>query len=112
MADNEEAQMRKQRAKAKAQVIRLINSIKRHLAIPDESVPYQIMEALERDLLNKWQNVQNVHDDYVVALTEPTEEQLETEEGYIEELALKFEEIRLVACQFIIERKEKAIQQT
>ena len=61
MEDKEGVQQRKQRAIAKVQFTRFIKSIKRHLAMADESIPYQIMDALKRDLLNKWQRVKDAH---------------------------------------------------
>ena len=97
-------ELKKKRTMAKAQFSRAENSLRKLLGNP-----MSLQETLERrakDLAVKWQEVQNLHDEYVTTISEEEEAK---EEEWIEELVDRFESIEMATDQNLRKlRKEEA----
>ena len=103
-------EVKKQRGIAKLQFTRALNEIKRDLLVEDDSLPIITVEGHRSILLNKWQIVQDRHNGYVLSLVEnPSTELLDTEETWIDELAVKLREIKIAADKYIIKRKREIV---
>ena len=101
MADN------KPRAIAKGQFTRALNVLKKDLAATESTTPLATLERHQKDFIDKWQKVQDIHDEYVLSLVDPTPEKLETEDNWLDELATRFSDIE-VAVDTLIEQRKKS----
>ena len=88
--------LKQKRAVAKSQFTRAEKSLRR-LIESDDTVEEQISKRLI-ELSQKWQDIQDVHDEYA---TKVPAEQVEEEDRYIEEIEMRFEAIEKDAVVFL-----------
>ena len=94
--------LKQKRAVAKSQFTRAEKSLRR-LIESDDTVEEQISKRLI-ELSQKWQDIQDVHDEYA---TKVPAEQVEEEDRYIEEIEMRFEAIEKDAVVFLRKFVEK-----
>ena len=94
--------LKQKRAVAKSQFTRAERSLRR-LIESDDTVEEQISKRLI-ELSQKWQDIQDVHDEYA---TKVPAEQVEEEDRYIEEIEMRFEAIEKDAVVFLRKFVEK-----
>ena len=94
--------LKQKRAVAKSQFTRAEKSLRR-LIESDDTVEEQISKRLI-ELSQKWQDIQDVHDEYA---TKVPAEQVEEEDRYIEEIEMRFEAIEKDAVVFLWKFVEK-----
>ena len=74
-------------------------------------LPLITIERHQKDLIEKWEKVQDLHDEYVLALVDPTNEDLAREESWLDELATRFSDIEIQVDK-LVEQKKKAVIST
>jgi len=94
--------LKQKRAVAKSKFTRAEKSLRR-LIESDDTVEEQISKRLI-ELSQKWQDIQDVHDEYA---TKVPAEQVEEEDRYIEEIEMRFEAIEKDAVVFLRKFVEK-----
>ena len=94
--------LKQKRAVAKSQFTRAEKSLRR-LIESDDTVEEQISKRLI-ELSQKWQDIQDLHDEYA---TKVPAEQVEEEDRYIEEIEMRFEAIEKDAVVFLRKFVEK-----
>ena len=77
----------KSRTLAKGQFTRAETILKKDLAAAAQDTPITTIERHLTDFSSKWQKVQDIHDEYVLSLEEPTDDILATHESWLDELA-------------------------
>ena len=60
----------KARSIAKGQFTRAINTLKKDLAAAEDAIPLTTLERHQKDILNKWQKMQDIYDEYVAKYVE------------------------------------------
>ena len=71
-----------------------------------DAMPVATLERRYADLNSKWSQAQDAHDEYVAAITDPTD--AKAEEVWIEEVAERFYQIELLTDQAIQDKKRQA----
>ena len=99
------------RATAKGRFTRAENVLKKDLAAAADDIPIITIERHQKDLIEKWEKVQDSHDEYVLALVDPTDEDLAREESWLDELATRFSDIEIQVDK-LVEQKRKAVIST
>ena len=99
----------KQRTLAKGQFTRAENVLKKDIAMDEHSIPLITIERHQKDFLDKWEKVQDLHDEYVLSLDNPNEEELETQETWLEELSTRFSEMEVRVDTLVEQRKKEAL---
>ena len=102
---------KRKRSKAKGALTRAINAIKRDLTKTEEALPITTAERHRDELISAYKNLLLVHDEYIDTLVEPSEEVLQTEESWLDNEVIRFEDIE-ASIDFYIEKRKEAIEAT
>ena len=96
------------RALAKGRFTRAEKALKNDIEADENTIPLITIERHQKEYIDWWNKVQDLHDEYVLSLENATEEQLETEEAWLEELATRFTEMELKVDTLVEKRKNVA----
>lgn len=104
-----DAALKTARSTAKAQFTRSANKLTDSLNIQEEAekVPISTIKRRFEDVSGKWSIAQDAHDTYVASLTDASEDQLQTEEEWIQDISNRFDRLEVLVDKHI-ELFEKA----
>ena len=98
-------EIKKQRATAKAQFTRAEKTLKNDLEVDENTLPLVTVERHYKGIMDKWEKIQDIHDEYVASLEDPQPDLLQTEEAWIDELSARFHIIEIATDTYIERRK-------
>ena len=96
----------KQRSLAKGRFTRAEKVLLKDLEAEENTIPLITIERHLKDFLEKWEKVQDLHDEYVMMLVDPTDDELAAQEEWLDELSERFAALE-VQVDSVVERRRK-----
>ena len=96
----------KQRSLAKGRFTRAEKVLLKDLEAEENTIPLITIERHLKDFLEKWEKVQDLHDEYVMMLVDPTDDELAAQDEWLEELSERFAALE-VQVDSVVERRRK-----